>query len=401
MKSSITKFRNELQRELRDILNYWMRFAPDDTHGGFYGSIDNNNNPILEAEKGVVLNARILWTFSAAYNETGEREYIRFAERAFQYIVSHFVDENFGGVYWTVNYNGEKLNDRKQIYGLAFCIYGLSEYYRAANNKLALDLAVKLFWLIEYHAYDQKQKGYFEAFTREWKPIADLRLSAKDANEKKTMNTHLHIAEAYASLYKVWPDKKLKQQIETLLEIFAHHIVDDKKHHLHLFFDENWNVKSDIISFGHDIEAAWLLQQIAETIHHPGWMTTMRSLGVKIADATVEGLDEDGGLNYEIDKGQIISQKHWWPQAEAIIGFFNAFQSTGDDKYLHHSLKSWDFIKKYIRDEKNGEWFWGVYDDHSLMMGYDKAGFWKCPYHNSRACMELLQRTESVFKLRD
>jgi mannobiose 2-epimerase len=401
MIAPLKKFRKELQQELGNILNYWMQYAPDKIYGGFYGSIDNENNPMPEAPKGVVLNARILWTFAAAFNETGEQKYLRFAERAFQYIVAHFVDREFGGVYWTVNYKGEKLNDRKQIYGLAFCIYGLSEYFRAVDDKAALDLAIELFWLIEYHAYDQKQKGYYEAFTREWKPIADLRLSAKDANEKKTMNTNLHIAEAYANLHRVWPDKKLKLQIENLLEVFAHHIVDDEKHHLHLFFDENWNIKSNIISYGHDIEAAWLLEQVAETVHHPGWMTTMRSLGVKIADAVISGLDEEGGLKYESENGNIIDQKHWWPQAEAMIGFFNAYQLSGDEKYLQLSIRSWEFIKKFIRDDQHGEWFWGINADHSLMAGYDKAGLWKCPYHNARACMEIIHRTESVFKLRD
>jgi len=220
MQPHLDKYRKELQRELKDILSYWMHYAPDNVHGGFYGSIDNDNNPQPDAAKGVVLNARILWTFSAAFNETGEQKYLHFAERAFHYIVFHFVDHEFGGVYWTVNYKGEKLNDRKQVYGLAFCIYGLSEYYRCTNDDAALELAIKLYWLIEYHAYDQKQKGYYEAFTREWKSIDDLRLSAKDANEKKTMNTHLHIAEAYANLYRGWPDKKLKKPGFLLVLIF-------------------------------------------------------------------------------------------------------------------------------------------------------------------------------------
>jgi len=399
MKTHLKKYRKELQHELNDILNYWMKHAPDPVYGGFYGSVDNENRPRPDAVKGIVLNARILWTFSAACNDTGEQKYLLFAKRAFEYIISHFIDDQFGGVYWTVNYKGEKLDCRKQVYGLAFCIYGLSEYYRAVKDATALQLAVKLYWLIEYHAYDQKQKGYYEAFSRDWKPTEDLRLSAKDANEKKTTNTHLHIAEAYANLYRIWPDKKLKQQIENLLEVFAHYIVDDKTNHLHLFFDENWNIKSNIISYGHDIEAAWLLQEIAEVIHHPGWMTAMRSLSVKIADAVTTGLDTEGGLNYELADGHCIEQKHWWPQAEAMIGFFNAYQVTGDSKYLQRSIKSWEFTNKYIKDHQNGEWFWGVDADYLLMEGHDKAGIWKCPYHNSRACMELIRRSQLIYSL--
>ncbi|HTQ64423.1 MAG TPA: AGE family epimerase/isomerase [Puia sp.] len=401
MKVSLKKYRKELTQELSNILNYWMQYSPDSVNGGFYGSIDNNNHPDPEAPKGIVLNSRILWTFSAAYNQTNDGKYLQFAESAFHYIVDYFVDRQFGGVYWTVDHKGEKLNDRKQIYGLAFCIYGLSEYFKATEDQDAYQLAIKLYWLIEYYAYDQAHKGYLEAFTREWKNISDMRLSEKDANEKKSMNTHLHIAEAYANLYQVWPDKKLKQQIENLLEVFAHHIIDDASHHLHLFFDENWNVKSNIISYGHDIEAAWLLQEIAEVIHHPGWMMAMRTMGIKIADAVVEGLDEKGGLNYESNNGMLIKQKHWWPQAEAMIGFFNAYQLTEDEKYLQQSLKSWEFTGKYIKDHQNGEWFWGVHEDHSLMEGYEKAGLWKCPYHNARACMFIIRRIDQISNLQD
>jgi mannobiose 2-epimerase len=401
MKASLKKYRKELTQELGDILNYWMQYSPDSVNGGFYGSIDHDNQPSPEAPKGIVLNARILWSFAAAYNQTANEKYLPFAERAFRYIVDYFVDRQFGGVYWTVDYKGKKLDDRKQVYGLAFCIYGLTEYFKATEDQDAYQLAIKLHWLIEYYAYDQVHKGYLEAFTRDWKTVSDVRLREKDANEKKSMKTHLHIAEAYANLYQVWPDKKLKQQIENLLEVFAHHIVDDSNHHLHLFFDENWNVKSNIISYGHEIEGAWLLQEIAEVINHPGWMMAMQSISVKIADAVTTGLNDDGGLNYELNDGKLIRQKHWWSQAEAMIGFFNAYQLTHDEKYLGLSLKTWDFTGKYIKDHPNGEWFWGVHDDHSQMEGYDKAGLWKCPYHNARACMVIIRRIDQISNLPD
>jgi mannobiose 2-epimerase len=254
---------------------------------------------------------------------------------------------------------------------------------------------------MEQYCFDRKSKGYFEAFSRDWQELKDMRLSEKDANEKKTMNTQLHILEAYANLYQIWPEAKLKKQIENLLEIFAHHIVDDKTHHLHLFFDENWTVKSRLISFGHDIEAAWLLLDAAETIAHAGWMITMRSLAVKIADAAALGLAEDGGLNYELENGCLIDEKHWWPQAEAMVGFFNAWQITHDENYLQLSVRAWQFTNQYIKDHSNGEWFWGVFSDHSLMEGKDKIGFWKCPYHNSRACSELIGRIRNLSSLKD
>ncbi|PWT71467.1 MAG: N-acyl-D-glucosamine 2-epimerase [Bacteroidetes bacterium] len=401
MNSYLGRYRKQLREELDGILAFWMQFAPDRENGGFYGSIDNSNHPNPETEKGLVLNARILWTFSAAFNQLKDRKYISIAERAYHYVCDHFIDPEFGGAFWSVDFKGNKLDDRKQTYGIAFCIYGLSEYFRATADESALDLAKDLFEQVEEHAFDKKQKGYIEAFTREWSPISDLRLSQKDANEAKTMNTHLHIVEAYANLYRVWPDRRLKKQIENLLEVFAHYIIDDSTNHMHLFFDENWNVKSRLISYGHEIEAAWLLQEVAEIVRHPGWMVALRSRSVKIAEAAMEGMQADGGLNYESENGKMSDDKHWWPQAEAMVGFFNAYQVTGNLKYLQQSIKTWEFTEKYIKDHENGEWFWGVHADHSLMSGFDKVGFWKCPYHNARACMELIERIDRIYSLED
>jgi len=396
MHNPLPAYKNELQKELMAILEYWISHAPDVMYGGFYGKIDEKNRVYPESSKGLVLNSRILWTFSAAYRLTEKPDYLSMANRAYRFISEHFWDDQFGGVYWSVDYKGYPNNSRKQIYGLAFCIYGLSEFYLATRLPVALEKAWQLFELIETHAYDRKQKGYYEAFSREWEPLADLRLSGKDANEKKTMNTQLHIVEAYMNLYRAKRDIRLKHSIENLLEVFAHHFVNDRTHHLNLFFEEDWKLKSQLISYGHDIEAAWLLQEAAITIKHPGWTLAMESLAVKMAKASFEGLDREGGLNYEKEYNQVIDQKHWWPQAEAMVGFFNAYQVSGDELFLQHSLQSWEFIKKYIIDHENGEWFWGVNADNSVMKGEDKAGFWKCPYHNGRACMEIISRISEI-----
>ncbi len=280
------------------------------------------------------------------------------------------------------------------MYALAFCIYGLSEYYAASKNNHALMIALELYNAIEKYSYDANNKGYFEAFERNWSEAKDIRLSAKDANEKKTMNTHLHIIEAYASLYKVHLSSTLKNKIIELLELFDAHFIDHKTFHLKLFFDEAWHEKPDVISYGHDIEAAWLLLQCAEIIQHEKWISAYTNYAVKITDAATEGLDKDGGLWYEFNPSHqtLIKEKHWWPQAEAMIGFYNAFEITNDEKYLQHSINSWQFIKQYIIDKKNGEWFWGIKDDYSIMQNEDKAGIWKCPYHNSRACLEIIKR---------
>ena len=392
MQNQVQQYKKELQRELENILSYWMKYAPDNENGGFYGKVDENNFPYPEAEKGVVLNARILWSFAAAYNLTKKEEYLIVAKRAYHYIVDHFLDKKYGGVYWSVDYKGEVSNDRKQIYGLAFCIYAFSEYYKAAHDDGAADHAIALFKTIEKHSYDSKQKGYFEAFAHNWRPLLDLRLSTKDENYAKTMNTHLHVLEAYTNLYSIWQDSLLGLQIENLLEVFAHHFIDNKTHHLMLFFDENWVSKSNLISFGHEIEASWLLLYAAEIISHSGWIITMKSQAIKIAEAATEGWEYDGGLRYEKENALSNNEKHWWVQAEAMIGYFNAFYLSQQKKYLEQSLKSWEFVKKYILDKKNGEWYWGVNEDNSVMQNQVKIGFWKCPYHNARACIEIINR---------
>lgn len=385
-------YKTELAEELTDILSYWLKHTIDRS-GGFYGSVNNRNVPDKAAAKGLVLNTRILWTFSAAYQVTKNLNHYKAAQRAYDYILGYFIDKEYGGVYWSVDANGKMLDGRKQIYGLAFCIYGLAEYYKISNEQQALDTAIELYNYIELHSFDKNRNGYIEAFTREWADMSDLRLSEKDNNECKTMNTHLHIVEAYANLYSVWPDAGVKEKISNLLFLFDRYFVNSKNHHLNLFFDDDWQLKSSLQSYGHDIEAAWLLQQCAEIIEDKKWMDQFRQYAVSVTDAAAEGLDADGGLWYEYEQGgdQLIYEKHSWPQAEAMIGFYNAYQLTGKEKYLQMSLHSWEFVKNHIKDKENGEWFWGINRDYTILQK-DKAGFWKCPYHNSRACIELVKR---------
>lgn len=392
-KRDLLRFKNELISELNAILAYWEKYTVDDQQGGFYGSVNNDNIPVGMAPRGIVLYSRILWTFSAAYRFTRKESHLVMATRAFNYILQHFMDHEYGGVWWSLDHEGKMLDGRKQIYGLAFCIYGLSEYYKVTHEEAVIYQAKQLFEKIEQYSLDREQGGYIEAFNRSWKPMQDLRLSEKDDNEKKTMNTHLHIIEAYVNLYSVWPDKLLRERIINLLELFNSRIVNKETYHLNLFMNEDWEVKSSLQSYGHDIEAAWLLQECAEIAGDKLYIDHFRKLAKKLADAAAEGLDNDGGLWYEYvpDQRELIREKHWWPQAEAMIGFFNAWQLTGEKKYLNHALKSWEFIKTYIKDNKNGEWYWGVYADYSVIQK-DKAGFWKCPYHNGRACLELIRR---------
>ncbi|MFH6999889.1 AGE family epimerase/isomerase [Flavobacterium sp. FlaQc-57] len=393
MSIKLKQLKSELSAELDSILKYWSKHTIDNQNGGFIGQIDFNDHIIANAEKGAVLNARILWSFSSSYKVTKNENHRKIAKRAFEFLSDHFYDTEFGGLFWSINADKTPKDTKNQIYALAFAIYGLSEYYAISKDDKALEIAINLYLKIQEHSYDSKNKGYFEAFTRDWQPIEDLRLSDKDANEKKTMNTHLHIIEAYANLFKVWKDKILQSDIVELLQTIENHFINTETGHLRLFFNENWIEKKDVISYGHDIEAAWLLLQCAEISEDETLIANYKKHAIQIAEVTQEGLDSDGGLWYEFDpeKNELVAEKHWWVQAEALIGFYNAYQLTNDEKFLNIVYKNWKFVKKYILDKHNGEWFWGINRDYSLIEK-DKAGFWKCPYHNSRACLELIHR---------
>ena len=395
---SLLAYKDQLNKEWLSILDYWAFHVVDTAHGGFYGSVNNENVPDTNAPKGIVMNSRILWAFSSSYNRLQNKTYLEIANRAFNYIINYFIDDAYGAVYWSVDKDGVMVDGRKKVYGLAFCIYGMSEYYKATKNEDALRFCKKIFEYIELYSFDKEHGGYIGAFSRDWKMEDDLRLSEKDYNAKKTMNTQLHLAEAYSNLYSVWPDEEVKQKIEGLLENFDKHLINKRSFHLNLFMDEQWNPLSSLISFGHDIEASWLLLQCATTVQSHHYMELFKNYAVEIGYAAAGGLDKDGGLWFESEPLNDLpaKEKHSWAQAEAMIGFLNIYQLTGSKQYLQYSLNSWQFVKDHIIDKEKGGWFWGVNADNTILTNKDKAGFWKCPYHTTRACMEIIDRINSI-----
>jgi mannobiose 2-epimerase len=390
------RYYEEMRQELTSILQYWMLHAIDQQQGGFLGRIDGNQLPHPDAPKGLVLNSRILWSFSAAWRHTGQWIYRPVANRAYDYLIAHFFDPASGGAFWSVDAAGRPLNTRKQIYGQAFALYGLSEYARATGDQAVLDHAAGLYRTIEAHSFDPVHGGYFEAYDRDWQPLEDLRLSEKDANEQKTMNTHLHLLEAYTSLYRVWPDAGLRDRIRRLLEIFDGQILNPATGHLRLFFTADWQPRSELISYGHDIEAAWLLQEAARAIGDREWADRTARLCLLLADRTLEGIDEDGGLWYEREGSRLVREKHWWPQAEAMVGFLWAWSLSGDERWWQRSAGAWAFVKQAIRHPEGKEWYWGVDAGNAPLPGKDTAGLWKCPYHNSRACIQIARLLEKI-----
>ena len=384
--------KKEFEHELTEnILPYWRKNIIDQGNGGFYGRISGQEKLYPKAEKGAILNARILWTFSAAYRVLKTEEYFTIATRAKDYILKHFIDQKNGGVYWSLDYKGQPLDRKKQIYAIGFAIYGLSEYSRATGDKETLESAIDLFHSIEKHAFDQEKNGYLEALTEDWKEIQDMRLSDKDANEKKTMNSHLHILEPYTNLYRIWPDKILKKQIENLIEIFLHKIKQDNNH-LGLFFNDDWEMQGSKISFGHDIESSWLLMEAAEVLCDDELYENVSKECYKIATASLEGYTEEGSMiNEKMSDGSIDGEKNWWVQAETVIGLFYLYKYHHKEEALSKMIKSWNYIKNNIIDHEHGGWYWSRTADGKINVKDDKAGFWKCPYHNSRMCLEIIE----------
>ena len=395
MKVNRASLREDLLVEYKNILQYWMDHTIDRENGGFLGEVDHLGQSIKEAPKGVVLNTRILWTFSSAYNFLKNERYLEIAHRAYEYLIKHFWDKEFGGVFWSLTYDGQILESRKQVYAQGFAIYGLSEYYRATKKQEALDYSIDLFRLIEKYSFDEKHNGYLEAFTREWKPLEDMRLSAKDANSPKTMNTHLHIIEPYSNLYRVWSDELLAKKMKNLVELFLDKIIHPKTGHLHLFFDLDWTVQSNIVSYGHDIEGAWLLCEAAELLADEELLKRVEAAAILIADVTIkEGVASDHSVLYEKDltSNELDADRHWWVQAEAMVGFTQAWQISGDEDYLKKMDATWKYIQQNVIDQEYGEWHLRINSEGNPITSEGKAGFWKCPYHNTRALMEVYSR---------
>ena len=424
MNETIKRIRVEMQDVLENnILRFWLDKMQDTVNGGFYGRIDGRMQLHPEAEKGAILNARILWSFSAAYRVLGHQAYLDAATRAKDYIIDHFIDTEHGGVYWSIDYQGNPLDTKKQFYAIGFMIYGLSEYARATGDREALDYAIALFDSIEEHAFDREYNGYIEACTRDWQPIADMRLSELDANYPKSQNTHLHIIEPYTNLLRCIKEMqaattcnyvpvlgavlpvdivvpietlaRIEGALRNLIHIFTDDILNPETHHLDLFFEMDWTRGAGRLeSYGHDIECSWLLHEAALVLGDRQVLEKVEPIVREIAKASEKGLRPDGSMIHEanLDTGHVDDDLHWWVQAENVVGWLNIYQHFGDDKALQRADACWQYIKQNLIDYEHGEWFWSRRKDGMLNMDDDHAGFWKCPYHNSRMCLEMLER---------
>jgi mannobiose 2-epimerase len=387
----------QIENELRtDILPFWLQRTRDREHGGFFGEIRNDLTVKKGAPRGALLTSRILWTFSAAYRRYKDPACLEMARWAYDDLLARFWDNEQGGLFWSIHADGKPLETRKVVYGQAFGIYALTEYHRATGDRAPLDRAIALYRAIESHGHDLTHRGYFEEFTREWKRLPNTRRSFVSP-APKSQNTLLHVMEAYTNLLRVWPDPGLRGNLQDLVDVMLTRVLNPANHHLRLFLDEDWTPRSDSISFGHDIEFSWLLTETAEMLGDNDLIARSRAVAVEVARATLaEGVDADGGLLSEAGpKGLTNTNKEWWQQAEAMTGFLNAYQLSGDPRLLQTSLHSWDFIAKHVVDRTHGEWY-NLLARDGTVLSRDKVSLWKCPYHDGRACMEMIERLNAV-----
>jgi mannobiose 2-epimerase len=381
-------------REVREnltsgILPYWLKLK--DPRGGFYGEVASDGTVLYDAPRGVILNARIIWSFAAAYQYLPQTDYLVAAVHARDYFLDHFCDHKYGGVYWSVTAQGERLDTKKQLYAQGFAIYGLSELYKVTKDDEVLKNAINLFKVVETHFADRVNGGYIEALARDFSPLEDMSLSAHDINADKTMNSHLHILEAYANLYKVWPDEGLKEAVEKLLMLVGTRIMAANGH-LQLYFKRDWTVLPGAVSYGHDIETSWLALECAMALKDLDIVNRVRPWALAMGMAGNEGLQPDGSLRYEkLTDGTYDDSRQWWVQAETVVGNLWLWKFHGETLSADKALKCWDYIREHLLDEKDGEWWWAVLPDGSLDKAQPKAGFWKCPYHNTRMCLQVLQ----------
>ena len=407
MNDDIKTLKAEVQDVLENnILDFWLSNMIDDEHGGFYGQMTGEGQLVKDADKGGILSARILWAFSAAYRVLGDPEYLMAATLIKDYIIEYFYDNQFGGTYWSVDYLGNPKDTKKQFYAIGFMIYGLSEYARATGDQQALDYAIKLFDCIEQHSLDKVNNGYIEAQTREWQEIADMRLSELDANFPKSQNTHLHIIEPYTNLYRCLKEcevcpvssdvaERVEKALRNLIDIFTDKILNPETHHLDLFFAMDWTREAGALeSYGHDIECSWLMHEAALVLGDQAVLDKVEPIVKLVAKASEKGLNADGSMVHEanLDTGYVDDDRHWWVQAETVVGFINLYQHFGDESALQKALHCWQYIKDNLIDREGGEWFWSRDAQGNINRRDDKAGFWKCPYHNSRMCLEIMER---------
>lgn len=385
-----------MKEEVKDhlvsaIIPFWKSLR-DDEFGGYYGYMDYDLKLNKKAEKGCILNSRITWFFSNAYTLLKDPSLLDEADHGYEFLKNHCIDSENGGIFWSMNYDGTPLDTTKHTYNQAFCIYALSSYYEASGKREALDLAFQLFHMIEEKCTDDQ--GYLEAFTRDFKPESNEKLSENGVLAEKTMNTLLHVLEAYTELYRVSKGKEVEERLKWIMDTFAEKVYNSELERQEVFFDKNYNSIIDLHSYGHDIETAWLMDRTVDVLGDETYRQKMTPITKALTKKIYEVAFDGHSLSNECDKGVVDTNRVWWVQAETVVGFLNGYEKDPSKvEYKEAAEAEWQFIKDHVIDPRNGsEWFWLVRQDGSPVEGEPIVEPWKCPYHNGRMCMEVIRR---------
>lgn len=376
------------------LIPFWSALR-DDEFGGFYGYMGFDLALDKRAEKGCILNSRILWFFSRCAQQLGREDCLDNARHAFRFLMKHCLDREQGGVYWSLNYDCTPLDDSKHTYAQSFAIYGLSAYYEATGDQEALKTARGLFHMIEDKCRDGG--GYLEAFTRGFLPASNEKLSENGVMAQRTMNTLLHVFEGYAGLYQATHDPAVGEAMEHILNIYLNKIYDPVLHRQKVFFDLNYNSLIDLHSYGHDIESSWLMDWGAALLGSPELTSKVSHVDQEMAETIYCRAYRDHSVLNECERGADDTHRVWWVQAESVLGFLNAWEKTGQDRFREAAVNVWRYINESIIDHRpGGEWFWRVDENGLPDQARPIVEPWKCPYHNGRMCLEILRRNWDV-----
>lgn len=386
----------EITRHLKEgIIPFWKNLR-DDQYGGYYGYMDYQQNLDKKAVKGCILNSRITWFFSNAYMTLGDKSLLDEARHGYEFLKDHCLDRECGGVFWSVKYDGTPEDTTKHTYNQAFSIYALSSYYDASKDEESIRIAEDLYHLIEERCSDEG--GYLEAFDREFKPVENDKLSENGVIAERTMNTLLHVLEAYTEFYRVTKKEEVKKRLEWILDVIAEKIYNPKQHRQEVFFDSEYHSLIDLHSYGHDIETAWLVDRAVEVMEDPKYERKMTPITKALTKEIYETAFDGHSISNECEKGVVDTDRVWWVQAEGVVGFLNGYQKDSEKKeYLEAAKSIWQYIKEYLIDKRSGsEWFW-LLDKEGKPYEYKPiVEPWKCPYHNGRMCMEVIRRNIDV-----
>ncbi|MDD4095194.1 MAG: AGE family epimerase/isomerase [Oscillospiraceae bacterium] len=380
----------------KTILPFWMNLR-DDARGGYYGYMSQDLVLDKKAEKGCILNSRILWFFSEAAMALRRIDLLAYANHAYEFMRDHCIDRDNGGVFWSMNYDGTPLDVTKHTYNQAFAIYALSSYYRLTGDTAALSQAEELFRIIEARCTDSA--GYLESFTVDWQPESNEKLSENGILADKTMNTLLHVFEGYSGLFQATKDDTVGKAMKRILTIYTSKIYDSTQHRQRVFFDNNYNSIIDLYSYGHDIESSWLMDWGCALLNDDNLGSQISSVNLEMAKAVFETAYRFNSLANECDRGKVDERRIWWVQAEAVVGLVHLWRKQPEHLcYRDAAANTFRFILDHLADKRpGGEWFWAV-DQYGVPVP-DKpvVDLWKCPYHNGRMCMELISRDPEIF----